>query len=248
MKRLLCRWVEYYLALCEGDIERGLPGWVRRHLQVCAHCQAEVQAYARAREVVRQYAALLPDSPPAGWQPLQVDTKVEQRIAPLQLALAPAAAIVVVAIGFALWQQISTPVREGDVPPQVAQSVITPPRRETAMPYKKPAAATAAPSARGISSKQHQPKRRDLPEQGEPAPLPRQTPPGYDSPRRIVIAAQPKHEPVHTPHAEVVTEPSPEPVAPVQPVVVEAHPVTSAPVPEGYVIEAAYPAAGGVVE
>jgi hypothetical protein len=65
MKRLVCRWVEYYLALCEDDIETGLPAWVRRHLQSCARCQAEADAIA-AR--VRRYADMPNCYPTRPWK------------------------------------------------------------------------------------------------------------------------------------------------------------------------------------
>lgn len=246
MKRLLCRWTEYYLALCEDDIERGLPGWVRRHVQTCAHCQAELHTYRRAREAVRRYAQMLPDSPPVGWRPLQMSGAVKQRVFPLQLALAPVTAIVVATLGFVLWQRMLIPMDEASAPPQVAQGVPTP-RQEAATPDRKPASPTAAPSAKGGGTKQ-QPKLPTSPGQSKPAPAPRQSPPAYHPPKRIVIAAQPKQETTPATDTEPVAGSSPEPVIPVQPVVVEAQPVTSAPVPEGYVIEAAYPATAGAVE
>lgn len=247
MKRLLCRWAEYHLALCEDDIEHGLPGWVRRHLQACPHCQAERQNYRRAREAVRRYAGLLPDSPPTGWRPLLVSREVKQRTFPLQLALAPAAAVVVVTLGFVLWQSVSAPVDEANTSPQMAQSV-TPLRLENAPPSKKPFAPSATPSAKTDKPKRGQSEQSTPPVQNKPASSPRHAPPVYHPPRHIVIAAQPKQENTLSVDTRTVAEPSPEPDVPVQPVLVEAHPVTSAPVPEGYVIEAAHPATAGAVE
>lgn len=246
MKRLLCRWIEYYLALCEDDIERGLPGWVSRHVQTCAHCQTELHTYRRTREVVRQYARLLPDAPHEGWRPLQISRTVKRRVVPLQLALAPITAIVVAMLGFVLWQRMLIPVDEMSAPPQVAQDV-TIPKQEATTPDKKPTAPTATPSTKGGGIKQQQPKQPPSPGQSKPAPAPRQSPPAYHPPKRLVIAAHPRQEMTPATNTEPAAGSS-EPVIAVQPVVVEAHPVTSAPVPEGYVIEAAYPATAGAVE
>lgn len=242
MKRLVCQLVEYYLALCEDDIERSLPGWARRHVQACAHCQAEVQDYRRVREAVRQYARLLPDSPPEGWRPLQVGREVKQRAFPLQLALAPVAVVVVAALGFAVWQKNASPTGDAEAPSQIAQNVFPP--QQSAVLDKKPAAPAATPSTKDRNPKQ-QPKQPASPAQSKPA---HQAPPAYHPPRHTVIAAQPNQQNAPATDSESAAEPSPEPPVPVQPVVVEAHPVTSAPVPEGYVIEAAYPATAGAVE
>lgn len=248
MRRLLCRWVEYYLALCENDIERGLPSWVRRHVQTCAHCQAELHTYHLAREAVRQYARLMPDSPPVGWRPLQVSGAVKRRAFSPQIALAPIAAVVVAVLGFVLWQRMLIPADEVSTPPQVAQGVTTP-RQEAAPPDREPASPANTSSMKSSTSKQQRPKQPTSPGQSKPAPALRQLSPAYHPPKRIVIAAQPKQEEATSAvDTKPVAASPPEPVVPVQPVVVEAQPVTSAPVPEGYVIEAAYPATAGAVE
>lgn len=242
MKRLLCRWAEYYLALCEDDIQNDAPGWVRRHVQACPHCQAERQNYRRAREVVRQYAGLLPDSPPTGWRPLLVNGEVKQRTFLPQLVLAPVVAIVVVTLGFVLWRSVSAPVDETNGLPQVAQRV-TSPRLENAPPSKKPSAPTVTPSTKNGKPKRGQSGQPTPPAQNKPT---RHTPPAYHPPRHTVIAAQPKQG--NTPAVDTRSAAEPLPEVPVQPVLVEGHPVTSAPVPEGYVIEAAYAATAGAVE
>lgn len=242
MKRHLCRWVEYYLALCEDDIQNDAPGWVRRHLQACPHCQAERQNYRRAREAVRQYAGLLPDSPPTGWRPLLVNREVKQRtFLPQLVVLAPVVAIAVVALGFVLWRSISAPIDETNGLPQVARSV-TSPRLENVPPSKKPFAPAATPSTKNGKPKPAPPA------QHKSLPSPRYAPPTYHPVRHIVIASQPKQENNPAVDTKPAAEPLPEPEVPVQPVVVEAHPLTSAPVPESYVIEAAYPATAGAVE
>jgi len=278
MKRLLCRWIEYFLALHEDDIGDGMPGWVHRHLQACAHCQKEVQTYRRAREAVRQYARWLPDTPPAGWRPLQVGREAKQRTFPLQtvspslalrrISVPVAAAVVAALLGLAVWQRVSPLAGGRETPPQTAQNV-TPPRQDVAEhvslsdgegPDKKPAAPVPSPrdskTKHVIPSTSEEPKpskQPAVPKQDKPVPAPRHAPPLHHPPRRIVVAVQPKRvflsgsERSGTAPA-TDTEPVPEPVVPVQPVVVEARPVTPTPVPEGYIIEAAYPATAGAVE
>lgn len=247
MKRLLCRWIEYYLALCEDDIEHRLPGWVERHLQACARCQAELRAYRHTREAVRQYASLLPDAPAEGWQPLQVRKQAKQRAFPLHIALAPVAIAVVAVIGFVLWHRGTIPVHETNQLPQMAQAT-TPKRQEPVASERKPAAEIAIPSARDSQPEPVATKQPASPPRSKPAPSLRHTPPAYRPPERIVIAVQPKQQTAPAADAESPVAPPHEAIVPVQPVAVEAHPVTSAPVPEGYVIETAYPATAGAVE
>ncbi|GIV18759.1 MAG: hypothetical protein KatS3mg023_0510 [Armatimonadota bacterium] len=249
MRRLLCRWVEYYLALSEDDIERGLPGWVRRHLQVCAHCQAEARVYRRTREVVRQYASLLPDAPAGGWQPLQVRGEAKQRGFPLQIALVPVAVAVVAWIGLAMWQRVSPPTDDGQTAPAVVQNVI-PPHLDAAMPEKNPAAPTTIPSQKGGKPKQEPSRQPAAPEQAKPAPAPRQTPstPVHRPPKRILIAAQPVAQNVQETLAPPVAESLPEPEVPVQPVLAEASPPSTHHIPEAFVVQPAYAAAAGGVE
>lgn len=248
MKRLLCRWTEYYLALCEDDIERGLPGWVRRHVQACAHCQGELQTYRRAREAVRQYARLLPDAPREGWRPLQVTREVRRRTLPLQMALAPVAVVVVAVLGFVLWQRVSPPIGDMGNTPQMAQSVS--PMQQDDTPGKRPAAPAATPSTKGNKPKQEPPKQPASPQQSKPAPSPHQTPPApvHHPPKRILVATQPATQVVHEAETQPAAEPQSEPNVPVQPVLVEASPSPSRDIPEAFVIQPAYAAAAGGVE
>lgn len=243
MKRLLCRWAEYYLALCEGDIENGLPGWVRRHLQGCSHCQRQLQAYGRAHQAMRQYARLLPDSPAAGWRPLPVKEQAERRVFPLRLIVAFSTAAVAVVAGFVAWRHNS--VQEQPARPQLVQRIPAPP-----VPSLQPDTKPAAPPAEEKGTKREPPKRVAPPSQKTPAQPPRQAPsaPVRHPRERIVVAVHP--EPTAQPAEEVETvhQPPPEPPVPVQPVVVEAHPVASAHVPQGYVMEAAVPTTTGAVE
>lgn len=247
MKRLLCRLAEYYLALCEDDIENGLPGWVRRHLHVCAHCQAELQAYQRTSQTMRQYASLLPDAPPTGWRPLQVREHTRRSAFPLQVALAPALLVLVALVGWALWHSISP--RAGDVhtPPQMAQGVPQP-KSPPALPDKKPQ--LTSPDNDNRTTKPVPVRRIVPPATPKPNRSPQYTPPsaGRRPPKRVLVAVQPAPS-ASAPAGEQATgEPSLEPPVPVQLVVVEAHPVASAPIPEGYVMESARPATTGAIE
>jgi hypothetical protein len=244
MKRLLCRWVEYYLALSVDDIETGLPAWVRRHLQSCARCQAEAGAYRRAREAVHQYAQLLPDAPSKGWQPLQVRAEMKQRVFPLQVALAPVAVAAVALIGFVLWQRASAPVDDRAPQSQVAQSTHLS-QQEVAEQGRK----AVGSATKGTKPKQNLPAQQVLPEPSKPAPSLRQTPlaPVHRSPRRILVAAQPA-ETAPEAESQPVAQPQSQPEVPVQPVLVEASPPVTRDIPEAFVVQPAYAAAAGGVE
>jgi len=245
MKRLLCRWVEYYLALCEDDIEPGSPGWVRRHLQSCARCQAEADAYRRAREALRQYARLLPDAPVEGWQPLQVRAEMKRRVFPLQVALAPVAVAAVAVIGFVLWQRASAPVDDGVPQTQIAQ-IAQPSQQEAVEGVEK----VVAPAAKGTQRKQNPPAQRVVPEPSRPAPSLRQapSPPVHRPPKRILVAAQPLVQAAPETETQPAAESLPEVEVPVQPVLVEASPPATRDIPEAFVVQPAYAAAAGGVE
>ncbi len=245
MKRLLCRWVEYYLAMCEDDIEPGLPGWVRRHLQSCTRCQAEADAYRRAREAVRQYARLLPDAPAKCWQPLQVRAEMKRRVFPLQVAMAPVAVAAVVLIGFVLWQRALVPVDNRAPQTQIAQSIHSP-QLETVKQGKK----AVAPAAKGTKPKPNPPAQQVLPGPSRPAPSLRRTPsaPVHRPPGRILVATQPATETAPEAEPQPVAEPLSEPEVPVQPVLVEASPPPTHDIPEAFVVQPAYAAAAGGVE
>lgn len=246
MKRLLCRWAEYYLALCEDKGENSLPEWVKRHLQTCQHCQAELQGYRHVHQALRQYARLLPDSPPAGWRPLHTTVSATRRAFPLQTALATVTVVVVALAGAVVLRGISpTPVGDSEVPTQITQA--------TPQPHSLPA---PPEKERNISSgksnptKPAPPKRIAPPAPPKPNVLPPQSPPSPERrpPKPIAVAARPTLPTTSTVDTEPTEEPSPEPPVPVQPVVVEAHPVASTPVLEGYVMESARPATMGAIE
>lgn len=241
MKGLLCRLAEYHLALCEDEIEK-LPRWVSRHLGTCARCQAAWQAYRRTREVMHQYAGLLPESPPAGWRPLRLSQDAKRRVFSAQIVQASVAAIVVAVVGFALWQRASTPVEVA--PPQMAHRV-TPLAVE---PDKHP----PSPTAKVKGTKPSPPERTTPSIQTPPVRQPRVKPAGpiAQPPKRILVASRPSPPVEPTQDIQLISveeSPSESPV-PVQPVVVEAQPITSTPVPHAYVMEAAYPATTGTVE
>ncbi len=245
MKRLLCRIAEYHLALCEDEIETRLPAWVKRHLQACPRCQREAEAYARTREAMRQFSRLLPDAPPLGWRGLQVERAERRRAFPVQIAVA-AMVVVVALVGAAVWRQPTVPedtvaTAPTPVAPQVAQQPTLPPK-----PQGAKASPPAVPNAK---PKPAQPVREQPPPQTKPsAPAPQEHhAPAHHPPRRVVVASQPAApSSAHEPSVEI--EELPEPEVPIQPVVVEARPVASAIVPEGYVMQSAYPAGGGMVE
>lgn len=247
MRRLLCRWSEYYLALCEEDIERGLPSWVRRHVHACVHCQTELQTYGRTREVVHRYAELLPDAPPQGWRALQVEPEVGRRPFLLQATLAPVAVAVVAVLGFVLWQRLSLPTGDVDIAPHVAQSV-TPPQPDSS-PGRKPAEPVAIPSAKGNQPKQEPPKQPAAREQSKPVPSspPASPAPAYRPPKRILVASQPT-VPTAEEEDAPMAKPHFEPDVPVQPVLVEASPSPSRDIPQALVIQPAYAAAAGGIE
>lgn len=248
MKRLYCRLAEYYLALSEDDIENGLPMWVQRHLKTCPQCQAQVDGYRRTHEMLRQYARMLPSAPPEGWQPLQLELATRRHPFPLrQVALASAATVVVVLVGFALWFHQSASVGDMSTPPQTVQRFAHQAKRSV---LPSDLHKSVAPATKGSRTKPAQPVvKPDAPSQMKPSRLPQPKPaPLRQPPRRIEIATQPTLQPAEAPHEEVPEPPSSEPLVPVQPVVSEAHPVASAPVPEGYVMQAAYPATAGAVE
>ncbi len=246
MKRLMCRLAEYFLALCEDDIEGSLPNWVRRHLKTCSRCQVQALHYRRTHQALRQYARLLPSSPPAGWQPLQVSTAVKQRTFPLQVALASMTGVVAVVIGLSLWLRGTAPVDHVGKPLQTAPQLA---QRETQPVAPSQIRKPAAPASEDVKAKPSQLDKPAPPAQARPEKAPHRTPaPAHQPPRRIVVAAQPTPQPVGTSHEEAVGTASSEPLVPVQPVVSEAHPVASTPVPETYVMQAAYPATAGAVE
>jgi hypothetical protein len=245
MKRLVCRWVEYYLALCEDDIEPGLPGWVRWHKQSCARCQAEADAYRRAREAVRRYAQLLPDAPVEGWQPLQVRAERKRRVFPLQVALAPVAVAAVAVMGFVVWQRSSAPVDDRVGQTQLAQ-IAQPSQQEAVERTEK----VVAPSAKGTQRKQNPPTQRVVPEPNRPAPSLRQAPslPVHRPPKRILVAAQPLAQTAPETETQPAVESLPEVEVPVQPILVEASPPPTRDIPEACVVQPAYAAAAGGVE
>lgn len=246
MKRLLCRWAEYYLALCEDKGENSLPEWVKRHLQTCQHCQAELQSYRHVHQALRRYARLLPDSPPAGWRPLQATGSATRRAFPLQAALATVTAVVAALVGVVVWQSISpTPAGDTEAPTQITQA--------TPQPHSLPAPPEKERnilSGKNNPTKQAPPKRIAPPVPPKPNVLPPQSPssPERRPPKRIVVAARPMLPTTSTVDTEPAEEPSPETPVPVQPVVVEARPVASTPVLEGYVMESARPATMGAIE
>lgn len=246
MKRLLCRWAEYYLALCEDNSESSLPDWVRRHLQTCPHCRAELQGYRHVHQALHQYARLLPDSPPAGWRPLHPTMGVTRRAFPLQAALATVTVVVAALVGAVVWQSISpTPAGNTGVPTKITQALPQPhalpapseKERNTSLGKKNP-------------TKQAPPKRIAPPAQPKPHALPLQSPssPERRPPKRIVTAAHPALPTTSAADAQPAEEPPTETPVPVQPVVVEAHPVASTPVLESYVMESARPATMGAIE
>ncbi|MCS6950559.1 MAG: hypothetical protein RMM06_08980 [Armatimonadota bacterium] len=246
MRWLLCRWVEYYLALGEDDIERQLPAWVCRHLQVCAHCQQQQRVYRRTREAVREYARLLPQAPPAGWRPLEVRVGTSSRPVAWQRIAATVSIAAVVLLGFLLWQKGSLTVHEEDVPARVAQDAVTTTQPEARQPEKKPVAATTPARAKGSVQQLSRPL--DAAGRNRPAPAPRPAPSLSPPLKRIVVATQPERTPVPTTGQETVVQASPAPDPPVQPVLVEASPSPSGEIPEAYVLQPAYAAAAGTIE
>lgn len=255
MKQLLCWLAEYYLALYEHDIENGLPGWLRLHLRVCARCQAELQAYRQTAQVVRQYAHSIPDAPSTGWRPLQVGDVARRKTPLLQKVLAPVAVAMVVLAGFALWQNTPHPPSgNADTPPKVAQAV-QPPSLPT-HPERKP---DISPPGKENRTIQTAPKPITAPAPPKPSETPHwsPSPPRRQPPKRIVVASHPEFPTTPAPVADA-TSPTTDtmpadksltaPPVPVQPMVVEAHPIASTPVPEGYVMESARPATTGAFE
>ncbi|MGQ9737878.1 MAG: anti-sigma factor family protein [Armatimonadota bacterium] len=246
MKRLLCRWAEYYLALCEDYSENSLPDWVRRHLRTCPHCQAELQGYRHVHQALRQYARFLPDSPPAGWRPLHPTIGATRRAFPMQVALAAVTVVLAALVGAVVWHSISpTPAGDSGAPTQITQ---VPPQ-----PHSLP---TPSEEERNTSldknnpTKQTTPKRIAPPAQPKPSASPSHSPssPERRPPKRIVVAAHPALPTTPATDTKPAEEPPTETPVPVQPVVVEAHPVASTPVLEDYVMESACPATMGAIE
>lgn len=247
MKRLLCRWVEYYLALSDEDTERPLPAWVRRHLETCAHCQAALEAYRHTLEMVHQYAELLPSAPPQGWRPLEVTPGRARRPVRWWQMAAVAGAAAMVLWAAMLWQRGIVWVDEQNATPQLAQGG-TAPQRVEVTPRSTPfVPAPPAPVGRKVSEPQESKQARPATPQ-PPAPAKRSLPAMPPPPRRLVVAAQPKQMGAPAAHHATAAEPQPEPPAPVQPVLAEASPSPSTEVPEAYVLQPAYAAAAGGVE
>jgi len=248
MSWLFCQLAEYYLALCEEDIDR-LPAWVRRHLRRCLRCQEVKVAYSRTREAMLRYAQHLPDSPPHGWRPLSLRAEMKRRVLPWKLTLLPVATVAIVLAIFSLWERGTRPSGEVSTVPQLAREVpVAPPKALSQAGPPSP----VAPPVTGNDKPQKEPSRQlAAPVVAKPAPA-HLTPVVVRRPLEAphtVIASQTAVQ--NDPHAgeDGGSQTTLEPLVPVQPVLAEAHPPVS-PVqpPEAYVMQAAHPASTGGVE
>lgn len=246
MRRLLCRWVEYYLALSDEDMERALPAWVRRHLDSCAHCQAALEAYRHTLDMVHQYAQLLPSAPPEGWRPLEVNLARPRRAVSWQQVVCAAGVAAALLWAVVLWQRGVVLVDEQNAPSRLAQGGIAPQRVEGMPKRQSFVSAPPAPVRRNMSEPQ-EPRQAHPVTPQLPAPAKRALPATPPPPKQVVVADQPKQPPPAAAHL-TAAEPLPEPLAPVQPVLAEASPSLSGEVPEAYILQPAYAAAAGGVE